>query len=179
MEDDVKCMVSKVRSISYQGVMEYRTVGKAFTPRERRVTVELNPFHSILNTAVLNIIKQYYVGRIRMRVVAKQVLVKRASLAQNKLLLEKHFKITIYNENCWEQFTVFWRINNLEGKIKCLSSVMLLTYCTLIYSKLVMKQYNQSPASLFANEPVMDFIQKHLSLNLLGIYYSIKKTNSD
>lgn len=117
----VRQMEAKIRSARQEAsriecVMEFRAAGRPFTTRVRRIAAMLRRNHHTLSEAVLMTIRRHCIDKIRMLMVAKQTLVRRARcLAENKLFAERPSRLfqqpppVIERPPTVQQVETFWR----------------------------------------------------------------------
>ena len=87
---EAKIQSARQHASRIQCVMDYMAANRPFTPKVRRIAANLRRVHHTLNRAVLQTTKQHCLDRIRMLVICKKSLVRRArGMAENKLFRQK------------------------------------------------------------------------------------------
>ena len=87
---EAKIQSAKQHASRIQCVMDYMAANRPLTPKVRRIAANLRRVHHTLNRAVLQTTKQHCLDRIRMLVICKKSLVRRArGMAENKLFRQK------------------------------------------------------------------------------------------
>nr|CAH7741340.1 unnamed protein product [Callosobruchus chinensis] len=113
---EAKIQLARQEASRIQCVMEYREAGRPFTPRVRRIACELRRHHHTLSQAVLVVVKQHCLDRIRMLIAAKRSLVARArGLEENRMFSERPSRLfqqrppAIEQPPTAERVEAFWR----------------------------------------------------------------------
>ena len=113
---EAKIQLARQEASRIQCVMDYRAAGKPFTRRVRHIACELRREHHTFSQAVLVVVKQHCLDRIRMLIAAKRSLVARArSLEENRIFSERPSRLFQQRPPAIEQpptadrVEAFWR----------------------------------------------------------------------